>query len=100
MIFALMTVLLHYGSYEHGHPSSNITNISHSCPPPAPVFSIVACPFALWRGAISSRLIIQESLNKQFSSVPNNPSCASALCALVQLLPLGAVPHLGKLQRK
>ena len=38
-------------------------------------------------------------MNIGFLLFPTVPP-ASVLCALVQLLPLGAVPHLGKLQRK
>lgn len=98
IFFAWMTVLLLYESFDHGYQSFNITNIS--VPPPCTVSCICGCPFALWSGAISSRWITQENLNKQFSPVPHSPSCASALCVPVQLLSLGAVPRLGKLQRK
>jgi hypothetical protein len=76
---------------------SQMNSSPRSPPPPAPCFRYVllssgAEPLAVgwsYRRVWTSSFLL-------FPTVPP----ASVLCALVQLLPLGAVPHLGKLQRK
>lgn len=69
----------------------------HSSPPTPPVLGMSFCPLEQSHEQWDDHT--GESEQAVFFCSQQS-LLASVLCALVQLLPLGAVPHLGKLQRK